>query len=482
MAVRLLAATKLICLCVLAWAACAKVVFVAELTTPGSTVPWTLLRNSNWTKAGRGQLSDAGRRAQYVAGLDLRSRYPELLNGSLPQGSVDYVHFQEPNTINSGHLRLAGLFDGQLKSADLPFPNEDPRLAPGSAKLTLNFSQVGFNSSLPKGFLPPLIAGTNNYQDFSLDKARCLVARSYEVRGLQKFNAQLAAAGATQLLRRVIEEAAELYEMDVDPRFEGKADLETCRALAEFALAEHLNDPAAQFASPASRLFVSLRNCFAAYQASLFADPLYLQAYVTPFLRALRAQLLAAAEDVQGKKRYLLFSDSQETVFAVLLQAGLVSADCIVRDLQLEQDTFGCLKNFQQASALAFELVRRDPGRGFAVQVRLDGALQNFCGLAESDPDAQACPLEAFLQRLDALTIPDLQAWCRQTPFGPDHGGSLDLWRVLALAASVLALLVAMLGWMLYRHLTAKVQTADVTESFNKTMGATITMDEKIPA
>ena len=476
------ALVMLLCFSACLRGAAAKVVFVAELTTPGSTVPWTLLKNSPWTAVGRGQLSDSGRRSQYVAGMDLKTRYPALLNTTLPAGSVDYVFFQEPNTINSGHLRLSALFDGQQKNEDLPFPNEDPRLAPGTVQLTLNFSEVDFNRSLPHKFLPPLIAGSNNYQDFSLDKSRCPVARSYEMRGQQKFAALLTTMAVTPVVKQIIETAADLYDQEANPKFANKDDLETCRTLAEFAIAEFYNDPKAQFDRADRADFVGLRNCFSAYQASMFSDPVYLQAYVTPYLLSVRAEIAAAASDpAKYKKRYHLFSDNQETVLAVLLQAGITSADCILLDLKNRQDTFGCPKNFEQASMLTFELHQREEGdKGFFVQFKLNGEPKNFCGLPETDKDPFSCPLQAFHERVQLLTIPDLKTWCRQAPFSPDHSNSHDLWRIFSFAMVILIVLLAMTGWMVYQYQTASEQTADVTESFNKTMGATI--EEKVPA
>ena len=464
--------------CLLFSALGCKVLFVTEVTSPGSSVPLNVLKESQWTKVGYGQLTDSGRRTQYLAGADLKFKYPDLLNtGTLPFGAVDYSYFQKDNTITSGHIRLYGLYENQQINKDLPFDNEDTRLNPGNINLTIDLKSIGFRTPLPNGILPPLLAGSNKYQNSILLKSSCPEVQKVEDRMNSHIEKVTEDRTIKEKIQKLIQTSTILYGQENNPRFKGKSDLKTCHDIADFVIQEYYNDPKAQFDSLDSPTFVNLRNCHAAYQASLFSESEYLRAYVTPILSTIKSQIAQIVDpSSKSKMKYMLHSVNQEMVMAIMLQSKLFSSSCIFDDLREDKSTQGCYKNTEQTSTLAWE-VHREGDQAY-IQTKLNGLLVNFCHRTDSEKDYLNCPVGMFNDRIDYLVHSRLDEWCNTRE---DPKKFHDLWKLMTLIMIVIVVLFALGSWIQYNHFrSSNNEDEEMVYSAGKTIhGETLVEENK---
>lgn len=470
---------RAIALALLCLYAQSKVVSIVELAVPGSTIPWEILKEDKWTRFGRNLLTDSGRRASYIAGYDLRNRYPDLFGDTkgFTAKSIDYSFAQEGGILGSGQAHLLAVVDQFSDTQKLVFANDDYRMFPPSP-ITFNTSEIDFNTALPHNHRPQEFNSILKTPSLRLDNTRCPFAGERQKSAISAFNTKIANdEGLNRVIKQTIADASKAYGKDSDAMFAGKSDLKTCQILADYAIQEYLNINEAAFSS-SSQTFTSLKNCYSLYQHSLFADSGYLQSYVTPFLSLLSTQVTNSFQP-NSPTKLTLFVERHELLLAVLTSAGVVSKDCVMSDLREMKDSVDCFKNWQQVSAIIWELHQESDGSQ-VVKTVLNGNPIHFCSDKDRTAD-KGCPVAQFQSRIKELTNPSLDSWCQQgvkpapTPEKQtDNEKAYNFWKMFTFAMILLILIMGVVMWFaisalfnnksaLEENLVEKANTVKVT-------------------
>ena len=156
-----------------------NVVMVVELIRHGSRAPISSVIPQPWIQeAGLGELTNPGKRMQYLLGLNTRQRYPTLFPKTQKTLKMnEFWMFSTPynRTIESAISHTLGLFEGGMNSSDtLPFKNNSdsrffpPQMLPPKNQPLFDLKTINFSTPLPFGFQPFPVYTTFPQDEFLL--------------------------------------------------------------------------------------------------------------------------------------------------------------------------------------------------------------------------------------------------------------------------------------------------------------------------
>ena len=387
----------------------AELLMITTIMAPGSEVPYYLFKNKDWTKVGKGQLSPAGLRSQFLLGQDFSKRYQEFLVPELNTTNFDSAYHQDTVSVQSAYAFATGTFKIVRKKV-LPFPDYDERLF-SQAGHTFDLSEFTYDTPLPHGYIPVELEGTNDPDRVRITSNKC--PKTSDVVKMANIDMQKNIEGAkfTDSLKKTIQSALTKYGFDKESPIFKSSDLRSCSQIGYFAMMDYLNSADEGFELDENDL-TELRNCYSAYVASRFTDKDYASVMVSPFLQTLK-QTFASRVKGETLARLNVFSVKIEVLYTLALAAGVAKSGCIFEDFYLQRNSPDCWKPTQQSASLTWELHRSDdsPDQYF-VRTLMDGKPINFCRLDDAGSNIFDCRHEVFEHQIDTHIKRDFQDWC----------------------------------------------------------------------
>lgn len=439
---------KWLCLLILLFAGSVepKLLMVSTVFGPGSEVPYVVIKQKEWNSIGKGQVSPAGLRSQYLLGLDFSKKYQELLKDELTPSLVDYAYHQTTVNVQSAHAFVTGSFRS-FPGKTLQFPNDDDRLF-SQAGHTFDLSEITYNTPLPFGYIPVELEGKNDPEQIRILPSACKTGLEIQKMAYIDLKKNIEGANFTEKLGQTIQKVLTKYDYKKESKMYEANDVRTCVILASYAISDYFNTPDSNFELDDQDM-IELRNCYSANMAGSYMDKDLVRTMVSPLLLTIKD---AFENRVKGNNSFKLnyYSLRQEVLFNIAQVAGVVNNSCIFEDFYQQKNSKNCWKPVGQSLSFTWELHEMDSDPGiYFVRTKLNDSPINFCQIttgADADFD---CGLSEFINKLEELTRKDFAKWCN--PSDEKEGGSKKVksrfWQFFTFIMLFLILILGGIGY-----------------------------------
>ena len=380
-----------------------------ELITPGASVPEYVMNSSLWARVGTDHVTNPGLRYQYAAGIDLRLRFQDsIFSKELTPEQIDVVSSQSSSSIESADAHLMGILN-EFDGTKLKFAFDADQLKPTALK-NFSFSNPGFATALPVGFMPFFSNGTNfEHELFPPITAESCPYGHYFYRKRRNDRAVIFRSLDVGIaIEDTIKVARSQYSLPpFVPSSTQKYDLSMCSHVATFVLTDYYNNEKCPIA-PKDRVFSRLANCYAANSLEKISDPILMKYRISSLFRDIRRRL---NENFSSLKKYVMYAGTFDSLMFVMAAFGKTKPECVIADFVKQTDTPTCFKNFKQARSLLFELEQDDDGSSY-IKTSLDREYFDVCP-NNSDPSKDfRCPTSKFLKIIDPFVFDHASEWC----------------------------------------------------------------------
>lgn len=468
---RKLLAFKLICVVALLAAANCEVVAVFEFARHGARGPLADLSGggSEWLKTwGEEQLTGNGMRMHFHLGQEMKLRYPDIFTPDFNYTQMEAVSTNFNRTISSGLSHFTGIFD-MFKGPDLKFDNTDKRLQP--PRLTIDPSKIDFKTALPNGYTPVAINSKLYQRVLMVERDDCPVGTRAAAASKKKVSEKIMAN--TTVINKLKQYSSKYGITDIKQinkivkGVEG-VDIDSLFLMTDFIIQDYFHNPQAKFSeSPKNDDFDWIEASYSLASLARFQDQVYAKNIISDFLLEIRAKIAKKISDPSYGIKYFYYSGHDDLLSVLLLQAGMISYDCLERGVLTGNPVDSCDPTPKLAANIVFELHKND-GK-YEVKFRYNVQYRDFCALLTDSQD-YACPIEKFKSRIDDLTNPNWKDWCVYGTAEDEYGDDLAFWKTVTYIA--LGTLVILLILTVYMARKGDPEASD----YNK--ASMITIDE----
>lgn len=274
-----------------------NVLHITEIIRHGSRAPFDVFKDVDWIKEYQsGDLTNNGVRMHFVAGQEIRKRYPTIFNSPLNSEEI-YVRSTAYNrTIQSAMVHLYGIFYNDT-SKKIDFDANDQKvLPPFNPKPKVD---VDFKTALPVNYIPlPVHSAEDKNNDLFLgaDTKICNKTWNSHFAAFYKIQDKLI---KLQSFKNPILEAIEKLQLNVEESKIQNFDLNLAYYISDFVISDYYNNPKPilDISKPDMlALYKKLERIYTVVLYSYYADEKYRKVFISNFMREILRQITFVSE------------------------------------------------------------------------------------------------------------------------------------------------------------------------------------------
>lgn len=393
---------------------------------------------------GSGQLTNTGRRQQYLLGRRISVEYSDLFKDVLDSEEISVKSIRYDRHFGSAQSHITGMF---LEKMEVKFDEKDLRLAP-PFPMTQEERTLNTRDSIPGDPETILIIGDNPNRDTTFRLHSPLVCPKTK-RSTSSYSRELSEKLDLQkeLERMVKKLGIALTRYD---------NLALCSFVAEFMVSKYFNDPNSGL-DPKEEDFRNIERCIAGQEIYKYADDSQVKLVGSSLGLKISSLITNKIKELQKKNKnsktpiFSLYSTENETLVPLLLSLGILNKDCLSQELFDKKKIKNCVEYPKYASSLIFELEYDTLTDKYGVKTRFNGKYYQICKQDDHSKSEVSCPFNDFISLFNRTFREDWYEYC-----GLDHqmetisNSNTQKILIVLLTLINLILLVLMAGFVLF--------------------------------